>query len=337
MEQSNNWYRIIVIIMTVVIAFGIATSMAFAANGDSLNASLHPQDGSTPTIEPFLQTDLQIITGNVQRPNGIFWHDGFLYTGCAGDFTIYRLDDTTGTTITYISGVQNTHSMYVEDGPVLWAADFQRSTLSRIDTSQSPARVDIAEGLASPWGLAAADDDSFYLTQLRADDVINITREGDIRTIATGFRNPTGIIVDDDFVYVANNGSARRAIEWFEVPDDAILTADDMQPLVSGLQNTTNLVMGPDGLLYFAYSLGTRGIVGRVDAEHCRDQGGCTNVDVEIVLWSELAAPLAGLSISPDMRLFVHTMFGSEIYWLQLPAATLPTDTPTDVPQDAAE
>jgi hypothetical protein len=84
--------------------------------------------------------------------------------------------------------------------------------------------------------------------------------------------------------------------------------------------------MGPDGRLYIAYSLGTRGIVGRIDPALCRDKGGCTNADVEIVLWSEIAAPLAGLTLSDDMRLYVHTMFGPEIYWVQLPQESLLQD-----------
>lgn len=282
-----------------------------------------------PTIEPFLQGSLRIISGNVQRPNGIFWFDDYLYTGCAGDFTLYKIHDNTGVTSTYIAGVQNAHTMYIETGPLIWVADFQRNAISRIDLTKSPALVDIATGLASPWGLAPASDETFFVTQLRTDDLINISREGQIRQIATGFRNPTGVVADaEDFVYVANNGSARRAIEWFEYdPTAAPLQETDMQPLISGLQNTTNLVLGPDDLLYFAYSLGTRGIIGRVDPLQCREQGGCTNVDVEIVLWSELAAPLAGLAISPDMRLFVHTMFGSEIYWVQLPTDTLPEES----------
>lgn len=281
-----------------------------------------------PTIEPFLQDSLQIISGNVQRPNGIFWFEDYLYTGCAGDFTLYKIHDTTGVTSTYIAGIQNTHTMYIESGesgPILWVADFQRNAISRIDLENSPARVDIATELGSPWGIAHASDDTFFVAQLRTDDLINITRDGQIRQVAAGLRNPTGVVVDaDNFVYVANNGSARRAIEWLEYDSTAApLQEADMQPLVSGLQNTTNIIMGPDNLLYIAYSLGTRGIVGRVDPVQCREQGGCTNVDVEIVLWSELAAPLAGLAISPDMRLFVHTMFGSEIYWVQLPTDTL--------------
>jgi hypothetical protein len=94
--------------------------------------------------------------------------------------------------------------------------------------------------------------------------------------------------------------------------------------LVSGLQNTTGLVLGPDGYLYFAYALGTRGVVGRVDPDVCRERGGCSNTDVEIVVFTELAAPLAGLTISPDMRLFVHTMFSPDIYWVQLSTAADP-------------
>lgn len=317
----------------VVLSLLITSSIVFASDTTKNTYSLF-QEGSTATpntptgnevqatMEPFLQTDLRIISGNVQRPNGIYWYDGFLYTNCAGDYTIYRIQDTTGVTSTYIAGVQNAHTLIVEPGPILWVPDFQRNALVRIDTSQSPARLDLSDDLASPWGLGVMTDGSFLVTQLRTDDVVHITRAGVVSVVARDFRNPTGIVVDDSVVYIANNGSARRAIEWFAVDPEnpaAPIEADAIQPLVSGLQNTTNLVLGPDNLLYFAYSLGTRGIVGRVDPQRCRDQGGCTNVDIEIVLWSELAAPLAGLSISDDLRLFVHTMFGSEIYWVQLP------------------
>jgi hypothetical protein len=287
------------------------------ASGDNVTAA--------PTMEPILQDRLEIITGNVQRPNGILWYEGFLYLSCSGDFTVYQVNDRTGETFTYIAGVQNTHTLYVEpqttpgSGITIWVADFQRNALSYIQTT--PRRLEtIRDGLASPWGLAAAADGSFYLTQFGTDDVINVARDGTTIQVATGFRNPTGLVVDGEYLYVANNGSARRAIEWFEIPPaGTVVTEQDVKPLVSGLQNATNVILGPDGWLYFAYSLGTRGIVGRVDADVCRENGGCTNADVEIVLWSELAAPLAGLTITPDMRLFVHTMFGAEIYWVQLP------------------
>lgn len=278
------------------------------------------------TIEPFLQSDLTILSGNVQRPNGLFWHDGFLYTSCSGDFTVYRLDDTTGETVTYIAGVQNAHALYVEntsDNEIqLWVPDYQRNVLVTI--TEGPQMDMVTDELNAPWGLDVGPDGSFFITELRDDSVLHVQRDGTKEVVAEGLRNPTGIAVDGDIIYVANNGSARRAIEWFD-RTSGVVGEDTIQPLVQGLQNTTGLVLGPDRKLYFAYSLGTRGIVGRVDPEACRDKGGCTNVDVEIVLWSELAAPLAGLTLSDDMKLFVHTMFGSEIYWVQLPQSDVDT------------
>lgn len=311
-----------VIVLSVLVGM---TSPTEAAGTTLMQGAMVAQDGATPTsqptIEPFTQADLSIVTGNVQRPNGIFWYDGFLYTACAGDFTVYRIHDTTGETITYIAGVQNAHNIMVEpdeNGDVqMWVVDFQRNAFLNITADP---RMDIlVDGLASPWGMDMAEDGSFYVSQLRGSDVLHIQRDGSVEVAAEGFRNPTGLVVDSDYIYVANNGSARRAIEWFDATAEDTLQEADLQPLVQGLQNPTNLVMGPDNLLYIAYSLGTRGVVGRVNPKVCRDNGGCTNADVEIVLWSEIAAPLAGLTLSNDMRLYVHTMFGSEIYWVQLP------------------
>lgn len=264
-------------------------------------------------FEPFVQQDFQVLTGDVQRPNGLYWHDGYIFTSCAGDKTLYRLHDTTGETMTYITGVGNTHMLYVEDGPIIWTADFQSNTLWRI--SGESGRVAVREGLSSPWGLAPSlSDDTFYMTEWGSDNLINVTREGEIKVVASDFEDPSGIVVTEDTIYVANHDSVRRSVEWLDIAEGA-----EPQPLVIGLQETSNLALGPDGLLYIAYGLGSRGVVGRVDPTDCREKGGCANVDVELVVWTELPAPLAGLTITPDMRLFVHTMFGTEIYWLQLP------------------
>lgn len=87
---------------------------------------------------------------------------------------------------------------------------------------------------------------------------------------------------------------------------------------MTGLQNTTNLNLASDGYLYFTYALGTRGVVGRVNPAVCHENGGCTHDQVEIVIYTELATPLAGLTISPDMQLYIHSMFSPDIYWVQL-------------------
>lgn len=267
-------------------------------------------------FEPLTQADLNVLTGNVQRPNGIAWFNDKLYTACTGDSTLYEINDTTGATVTYIWGVRNAHTLHVEadenDVLNLWVPDYQSNSLQHITRGNNET---VARGFAGPWGIVDVDQEYFLISNLLGGTVERVTRDGERETVITDLSSPTGIARDGDFIYVANNGSSRRAIEWYPLEDTADATA---QPLVSGLQSTTGLQLAADGNLYFAYSLGTRGVVGRVNPAECRENGGCTNAEVEIVLYTELAAPLAGLTVTPDMRLFVHTMFSPDIYWVGL-------------------
>jgi hypothetical protein len=271
-------------------------------------------------IEPLTQADLTILTGNVQRPNGAIWYNDKLYTTCSGDWTLYEVDDTSGATTTYIYGVRNSHALYIEDISEteigLWIPDFDTNSLLRVNRSRSPETI--ASNLDGPWGIAYLDDDEFLITSLSGNAVILVNRDGTQRQLLDQLRSPTGIAVDEENIYIANNGSARRSIEWISKTDLLEDETPSTQALVSGLQNTTGIVLAEDGFLYFTYSLGTRGVVGRVDPQVCSEQEGCTNNEVEIILYTDLAAPLAGLTISPDMRLFVHTIFRPEIYWVQL-------------------
>lgn len=275
-----------------------------------------------PLIEPLTQADLSILTGNVQRPNGIAFFNEKLYTACNGDFTVYEIDSVTASTRTYIWGVRNAHTLHAENdanGELnLWVPDFQQNQLVRVDRNGVDAVISDLQG---PWGIAYLNESEFLVSNLLDDSLIVANREGQARRVLTDLRSPTGIATDTDYIYFANTGSARRAIEWIaksEVPADEASALPMPKSLVTGLQNTSGMVMAADGYLYFAYSLGTRGVVGRVNPETCREEG-CTNEQVEIVLYTELAAPLAGLAISPDMRLFVHTIFSPDIYWVQLP------------------
>ena len=45
------------------------------------------------------------------------------------------------------------------------------------------------------------------------------------------------------------------------------------------------------------------------------------------MLYTDLEAPLAGLTISPDMRIFVHSLFSPDIYWAHL--------APVEEPQES--
>jgi hypothetical protein len=268
---------------------------------------------------PFTQNDLQLLVGNVQRPNGIAWHDGNLYTVCNGDWTVYKIDDTTGSTITFIFGIKNGNNLLIEDtknGFDLWIPDSDSNVLWKVNQNRS-APLSINNQLITPWGITRVNENGFLITNSKGNSIVEVSQNGASMDILNELRSPTGITRHDNYIYFANGGSARRGIEWFQISDDGNYT--EPQTLVSGLQNTTNVSMGQDGFLYFAYALGTRGIVGRINPDRCRDDG-CTNEDIEIVIFSDIPAPIAGMTLSDDMRLFLHSRYRPEIYWVQLPS-----------------
>lgn len=269
----------------------------------------------------FTQEDLSVLVGEVQKPNGIEWFDDNLYAVCNGDSTLYEINSVSGQTRTFIFGIRDAHDLHAEeteDGYNLWIPDFDTNTLYLLDQDRTLPNPISAE-LNGPWGIDQLDEERFIITNLRSGEIVTVTRDGELNIVAEGLRSPTGIVIHDDRLFVANNGSARLGIQWADI--DGLLNEDsemlEFETLVSGLQNVSNLVMGQDGYLYFTYALGTRGVVGRIDPNSCLD-GACTNNETEIVLYTELQAPLAGLTLSDDMRLFVHSIYQPEIYWVSL-------------------
>ncbi len=308
--------------LLVVLLFGALTLAAQEEATVTPPAIGDSEEAAEEITFPLIQEQLSLLTGNVQRPNALFWFRDYLFAACIGDSTLYEINSRDAQTRPYIYGVQNAHTLHVEvdDSGVLtlWVPDYERDALLRV--TRSGVR-EVRDDLGGPWGIASLGDQEFLVTSLKQNRTLLIYRGGAAREVIEGLRSPTGIALDEERVYVANTGSARRAIEWApraEVLSDSGVPATP-RPLVSGLQNTTGLTLAQDGWLYFTYALGTRGVVGRVQPEICSAQGGCSNEDVELVLFTDLEAPLAGLTVSPDMRLFVHSLFSPDIYWAQLP------------------
>lgn len=302
-----------------------ATPDSYQSESENLAAIEDAKHTPTPSVDtqsnelenPFLQSDLELIVGNVQRPNGLVWFDDTLYTVCNGDWTIYKIDDRSGETVTFVFGVRNGNSLIAESteaGFDLFVPDPDTGTLWKVDQGRA-APVGISSELPAPWGITRLTDDAFMVTDTGANAIISVSAAGEQETIHSELRAPTGIVRADDTVYFANGGSARRGIEFFQLADDGAQT--EIKPLVSGLQNTTNVVMGADGYLYFSYALGTRGVVGRIEPSRCQ-ASGCSNQDVEMVVFSDIPAPLA-IAVSDDLRLFLHSRYRPEIYWVQLP------------------
>lgn len=319
-------FLVVTVIMIVAAASLLAAVTVYAQDATgtpALEATAVPTKAPTAarTFEPLTQADLTLLTGNVQRPNGITWMGGKIYTACTGDGTVYVIDDTTGETRTLIYGVRNAQTLYVEadnsNNVTLWVPDFAANVLARVSRS---GVVPVVRDLNGPWGIDYVDEDRFLVTQLLSNNLVLLSRDGDNQVVLEGLSAPMGIVHDDATIYLANYGSTRRSIEWYDY--EAVLGGADAvegnHVLVSGLQNATGVQLGSDGKLYFAYALGNRGVVGRVDPEVCKANGGCTANQVEVVLYSDLAVPLAGLTITPDMRMFIHTMFTPDLYWTQI-------------------
>lgn len=290
-----------------------------AAVGTAVPSMNHADDGSVVALAtPLLQDDLQLLVGNVQRPNAMVWFEDYLYTVCNGDWTIYQIDDQNGDTITYVFGIKNGHSMLMEstdEGFDLWVPDPESETLWKVNQNRL-APESVFDQLAAPWGIARMDEDSLLVSDTRENAIIQITEAGEAITIASGLRSPTGIAIDETRIYFANGGSARRGIEWMQIEGNGAIS--EPKPLVSGLQNTTNIILGDDGLLYFGYALGTRAVVGRVDPDLCLEHG-CSGDETEMVVFSDIPAPVS-LALSSDLRLFLHSRFRPEVYWAQVPS-----------------
>ena len=294
-------------------------------------------DGPTELPRTYSQDDMSVLVGNVQRPNGLVYYDDYLYTACNGDWTLYKINATSGATETYIFGVRDAHTLVadpVNGGVDLYIPDFATNTVKYVPAARnapSDLVTSTTPGVAGPWGMTRLSDDFFLLSSLLGNSLSTVSRNGQTTILRDGFRSPAGVAFDGQRVYVANLGSSRRSLEYFDLSFTEAtrsFESTEPQPLVRGLQNVSNLVLADDGFLYFTYSLGTRGVVGRINPLECLD-GGCGSEDIELVLFSELQAPLAGLAISPDMRVFVHTIYRPEIYWIDVynpPAAETPDE-----------
>ena len=280
-------------------------------------STAEPEVILTPLLSPYLQDDLHLFVGNVQRPNGILWFQDNIYTVCNGDWTIYKIDDETGDTITFVFGVRNGNSLIAQRTGIgfdIWIPDPDNATIWKVDQSRA-APLRFSASVEAPWGIIRLADGRFLVTDTSTNSIFEISASGATSLVHAELRSPTGLASDGEHVFFANGGSARRGIEYFELQADGEYS--DVMPLVSGLQNTTNILLGSDGYLYFSYALGTRGVVGRVHPAQCLEDG-CSNDDVEMVVFSDNPAPLA-ITMSDDLRLFLHSRFRPEIYWVQLP------------------
>ena len=108
----------------------------------------------------------------------------------------------------------------------------------------------------------------------------------------------------------------RRGIEFFELADDG--SQSEIKPLCIRASKHDKHRHGRRWLSFFFLRPGhARRGWPALSRRQCHESG-CSNQDVEMVVFSDIPAPLA-IALSDDLRLFLHSRYRPEIYWVQLP------------------
>lgn len=286
-------------------------------------AADNPLPTATATVTPtaLAAEDLTALEPDVQRPNGLTVIDGNIYVACTGDGTLYEVEADSGRTLAYVYGVVDAHTLYaepVEEGPSLWIPDYGEGSLKHIADHDVET---VAEGLEGPWGIAPVEDRGFLVTSQDAGRLSLIGRDGGQTVLLDGLDEPTGVVLDaaSGWVYVANAADPDRTVAGYRL--ETLLGNGESataEPVIRGLERPTGLALDADGQLYVAYEAEGLGLVARVDPAACRDRGGCEAEEVSLIVDTELPAPLAGLTLSSDGRMYLHTAYDGQVYWAQI-------------------
>ena len=171
---------------------------------------------------------------------------------------------------------------------ISWVPDPDTGSLWKVD-QQRAAPESISADLEAPWGITRLDDDRFLISDTRSNSIMIVPMDGEPRVAQSALRAPTGIARDADIIYFANGGSARRGIEFFETADDGSFS--EVKPLVSGLQNTTNIVLGVRTAISTFPTRWAHGELWAGLTHPIAWRAAAANQDVEMVVFSDIPAP----------------------------------------------
>ncbi len=160
-----------------------------AAPGGSLFAPLAGRTLSADALEP--------VADGFDQPHGLGFFDGKLYVSDWGDDKIYAVDPDTGHKRLLADELGGAHDMVMDGDGWIVTPLFEEGRVVRINPDSGEVR-ELADGLAGPNGIVRARDGNFYVSNNRDGTVIKLTPEGKTRVVATGLKEPAGIVVDND-------------------------------------------------------------------------------------------------------------------------------------------
>jgi hypothetical protein len=269
----------------------VSPSSKIAAFAPLRNTALDPTK-----IEPF-------VTG-IKEPHGLGIIGNELFVSSWGDRAIYRVNLQTKERRLLADELDGAHDMVQGPDGDLVTPLFKDGRVVKIKLEDGRVTT-LARGLDGPNGITRARTGGYYVTNANDGTMVRIEEDGKVHELASGLKEPAGIIVDNDNII---------RLAQFDAPNEAVLQIQDnghRTTLASGLTDAESL----------AVDAGKNLIIGHTDAGQIAFDVFFTRSETpKRILQTTLPGPAVGPVTDGTYLYFESAAAGqSTIYRIPLP------------------
>jgi hypothetical protein len=246
--------------------------------------------------------DIEVAVDGIPGIHGLGVFDGTLYVSSWTKQALYKVDVGNGYRRQLTDEVDGIHDMVMEGNAIVTPV-FGEDRLVKVDKGSGQITI-LARDLAGPNGIAKARDGGYYVSNAKSGTVVKISSDGkDVRQIASGLKEPAGIISDtDNILYVAQySDPANSVIQIFD--------NGKIQPLVGGMTQAETLLRDDRRNLIIGHSQDGKA------AFSFFKRGGTT---AQPLLRTNLPGPVIG-PVSDERYLYFASIGDSKVYKIRLP------------------
>ncbi len=264
-----------------------------------LNAPFSFENLAGKTLDP---ADTEAFVKGIPGVHGLGAFDGSLYVSSWADRAIYKIDLATGQRRQLADELNGAHDMVLDNGQIVTPL-YNENRVVKVDPKTGRVS-ELARGFSGPNGIAKARDGGFYISNAKGGTVVKVSKDGKgVRTIASGLKEPAGIISDpDNILYVAQYADPVNSVVQ-------IFDNGEIRPLVSGLTGAESLLRDDRRNL----------IIGHVQDGHAAlsffKRGGTA---AQPLLLTGNPGPMVG-PVTDKKYLYFESAGGSTVYRIRLP------------------
>lgn len=220
---------------------------------------------------------LQPFVSDVGEPHGLGYYNGTLYVSDWENKSLSKVTPDTGQKKVLADELDGAHDMVQDDDGKLVVALYKENRVVRVDPKSGKVN-EVASGLSGPNGIARARNGGYYVTNAVGGTVVKIGTDNAVRTIASGLKEPAGIVVDNDnIIRVAQFADTENAV--VQVQDNGKIST-----VVKGLVNAESLLYDSRKNLVISHVVNGRGALSIFFADGTQ----------HVVLQTELPGPIVG-------------------------------------------